>query len=1064
MTTNFALSLSFEGIEMLHRVRHGWKRIGTADVEAKDLDAQLATLRARAEALAPEGLRTKLIIPLDQIKYIAIDSTQTTQADIDAVLDGATPYALQELVVDAERFGGRTHIAAVARETLTEAEAFAHAHGFRPVCFAAIPEPFTFQKEVFFGPTSMMEDIMGRGATVEGDRIPVMVVGTRIKSRLLVFDLPEDELPPSDDFDLASALAPHLAAESAPLDPPTPDAAPSEVADPSQAPLPAGAPPLQLTAPLTEDAPAVIDESADDIAAPLLEASSEAPELDFTPSSDVPEDIADPLPEDIAAPANEDAPVAEDAPVEVSQDDVADAEPDAPEFDLAPAEPVAEEIAEVEVEEPAPDLVPSAPVPAPRPPLLDAVISEYHPPAIAAAVVAPVAEEIAAQGQDAPEPDATKTDVAAVAALTAPEIKADPVVAQDPVFFVPPLLDRVIPDVPNGKRKRARKRRHLSTTAPTLAAPMPTLGPPQAPVNRAPEPANTARRPFFIAGAVAASLVLVGAVAWSAFRDTGGSVEGEITQGAAPAETVDVTISEDIASTAPDAEPAPTTQAEAAVPPATVSIVAAAPDIPQIEINGFSVAPDEASATLGLPVPAEPAAPAIPQPETVAAPVDPDGLPSAITAPAEPPAAEAVAETAPVEDVLTEEAVIPEDTAAEADTAPEEIAIAEVGAPVLRGTVLSPADAQAIYDTTGVWQRAPRFVDEPGETTTEGLIVPFSETAAARVAQPQVPPLTDLETDLSFLPPADPPAAEIQFPVDQDGFILATPEGTVTPEGAIVFAGLPDLTIRERPELTAADLERMALLAPAPEGVVVIAGRPDGPLPSLRPEDAALPEVEVTEAPVDADDTALATAEDAEETLSAGGVALSALTGDPSSSLLSTEEPDVRPATRPGSLQPQADPGTPDITAIIAGLAEEDPDLLVDPSTQGVALSLRPETRPQNFASIVASARAAAPPPAPAAAPVQTAAPVAPQNYAPVPGGVARAATQEDVLPLRQINLIGIYGSPSARRALVRLSNGRYVRVEVGSALDGGQVTAIGENALNYVKRGRTVALELPAG
>ena len=77
---------------------------------------------------------------------------------------------------------------------------------------------------------------------------------------------------------------------------------------------------------------------------------------------------------------------------------------------------------------------------------------------------------------------------------------------------------------------------------------------------------------------------------------------------------------------------------------------------------------------------------------------------------------------------------------------------------------------------------------------------------------------------------------------------------------------------------------------------------------------------------------------------------------------------------------------------------------------------------------------------------------------------MARAATQEDVLPLREINLIGVYGRPNARRALVRLSNGRYVRVEVGSTLDGGQVTAIGEDALNYVKRGRTLALQLPSG
>ena len=138
MTTNFALSLSFEGIELLHRVQHGWKRVGRADVEDENLDDTLADLRAKAAALEPDGLKTKLIIPLDQIKYVAIDSTQTTDEDISAELDGATPYALNELVIDSERFGGRTHIAAVARETLIEAETFAHAHGFNPVCFVAV--------------------------------------------------------------------------------------------------------------------------------------------------------------------------------------------------------------------------------------------------------------------------------------------------------------------------------------------------------------------------------------------------------------------------------------------------------------------------------------------------------------------------------------------------------------------------------------------------------------------------------------------------------------------------------------------------------------------------------------------------------------------------------------------------------------------------------------------------------------------------------------------------------------------------------------------------------------
>ena len=44
----------------------------------------------------------------------------------------------------------------------------------------------------------------------------------------------------------------------------------------------------------------------------------------------------------------------------------------------------------------------------------------------------------------------------------------------------------------------------------------------------------------------------------------------------------------------------------------------------------------------------------------------------------------------------------------------------------------------------------------------------------------------------------------------------------------------------------------------------------------------------------------------------------------------------------------------------------------------------------------------------------------------------------------------------------IRLSNGRYVRVSVGDSLDGGQVAAISDSALNYVKRGRTVTLQIP--
>lgn len=65
---------------------------------------------------------------------------------------------------------------------------------------------------------------------------------------------------------------------------------------------------------------------------------------------------------------------------------------------------------------------------------------------------------------------------------------------------------------------------------------------------------------------------------------------------------------------------------------------------------------------------------------------------------------------------------------------------------------------------------------------------------------------------------------------------------------------------------------------------------------------------------------------------------------------------------------------------------------------------------------------------------------------------------------MRDVTLIGVYGSPSQRRALVRLPSGRYVKVQVGDRIDGGQVAAISQNEVRYVKRGRSVTLRMPSG
>ena len=108
---------------------------------------------------------------------------------------------------------------------------------------------------------------------------------------------------------------------------------------------------------------------------------------------------------------------------------------------------------------------------------------------------------------------------------------------------------------------------------------------------------------------------------------------------------------------------------------------------------------------------------------------------------------------------------------------------------------------------------------------------------------------------------------------------------------------------------------------------------------------------------------------------------------------------------------------------------------------------------------LVEKARAAEPVRVASAASV---APRAVQPKIPSKSSVSKAATVSNAINLRKVNLIGVYGKPSNRRALVRLSNGRYQKVEVGDRIDGGRVSAIGDSELRYVRRGRNVVLKMP--
>ncbi len=199
MKPGFALSLSVDGISLLQRAAGGWRSVGKVSPAQGDLIAGLAGLRDKARALGSGELHCKVIIPNDQIRYISIDTGSFSgAARTDMVRDalaGATPYPVDDLAFDISEDGTTTHVAAVAHETLAEAESFAVEHGFSPLCFVAAPGDNPFLGEPFFGPSAHMATLPG-DAKVEADGIAVVVIGPAEVPKSAPDPAPEPEPEP----------------------------------------------------------------------------------------------------------------------------------------------------------------------------------------------------------------------------------------------------------------------------------------------------------------------------------------------------------------------------------------------------------------------------------------------------------------------------------------------------------------------------------------------------------------------------------------------------------------------------------------------------------------------------------------------------------------------------------------------------------------------------------------------------------------------------------------------------------------------------------------------------
>ncbi len=238
MKPEFALSLSFEGISLLYRIEGGWHLMGEAALTSESLGADLETLRDMAESIGGKAFRTKLVLPNEQIKYLSLATGKLDKAArlaaVSDELEATTPYRIDELAFDMQAAGTETKAAAVARETLAEAEAFAVEHAFNPVCFVAIPPEGAFSGEPFFGPTDVAAKLLKK-ETAEADDLPIHVISSGplpepapepepepVAAPPTVEKPPAPEPEPEPELPLPAEAAPATGPDAAPVDDPAP--------------------------------------------------------------------------------------------------------------------------------------------------------------------------------------------------------------------------------------------------------------------------------------------------------------------------------------------------------------------------------------------------------------------------------------------------------------------------------------------------------------------------------------------------------------------------------------------------------------------------------------------------------------------------------------------------------------------------------------------------------------------------------------------------------------------------------------------------------------------------
>lgn len=1041
MKPRFALNLTPEAANLLRRMPDGWEDVGSVRFDAPDLTEALARLRAEAGSLAAgEEIATKVVIPNSQILYTTVQAPGpdrgSRRRQIREGLDGLTPYEVKDLVYDFEIEGDSVRLAVVARETLDEAESFAETHGFNPLSFVAIPEFGQFPREPWFGILSTAQRRLPKGEKVERDAEPIRIVMAAAAV-----------LPPIAGTDDLPDATPEAPAEPAPATVP-----PADVVDAADADAERALPPVAETdEPASPEAP---DRAASD------RAEEEPTDEDAVwPSA---EELAALTPDHAALALPDPAPGP--GPAAFAQD--------APPPDEDPAAPPVEEPEELFVP---PPLVRAADRARPEVPEPGAVerpvpnareLPPFQPP-LQPETTAPSPTADATPGTHRPP-------LPREAAVSGPDIPEAPYVE---------LEDDEVPAMPPGTFASRRAAAEATTARPAArltADPKNGRMPPRPVEAAARAPTGRSALPR-AAGAPAAE-----APARSSAQVTAPGIPGmRARKPVAPPRPAAAAERPAERKEAPGGfpglggRPVPT-RGKPRFLGLILTLVLLLVLGAVAAWSSYYLASDDAGP--------EPLALA----EALADDIQPDETPSAeapSTESASDGAAAGAAGTGPASTGTTAPVAASDPTAAVRPAARPEV----IEQPAAAAEPAASAPRVASDDAVRT---------APTDTPQDEIFLTAMDAAPPSLDAVALPP-PPIAPDAAPGMPLPPPPFGVQYEFGADGMIRPSAAGVLAPGEFLLIAGKPPILPPRRPGLETPAAAATPAAAPAPATP-----------PAARPAPGSIFPGTTSPEPQTQTDPAVDRA--VQEALSAPATvqdpALAGYRPKPRPALPEPVEPAETAATeepgplRTSSLRPRARPSDLDLptqaqaaTLMMAPRADGATDAVATSSGAisplAISVSRKPEARPNDFSQAIEAAVAAAvqtPRPPVAVAPAAVAAiapaprkaaavrvpPAAAQPEAeeedepevtaapriPTRANVAQKATYANSINLSKTNLIGVYGTPSSRYALVRQSNGRYVKVRVGDRIDGGVVAAISSNELRYRKGSRILSLSMPKG